>query len=179
MNGLCDFWEHLVCLNPQVARRIDTEVRLIGNCLISCGCLWIYGRFGYFMVLMGILVLDSFWWKYWYFIPDWFNGFRSSRKPSNVRRQHLRRPRKRAMESFRLYCSFTNSDFLKIQLVPAQASWQCFFLVWRHPDLALLEEASQGSVGNLSFGHRYNILGARIMGIHTKRGHSEPKNAVL
>ena len=82
------------------------------------------------------------------------------------------------MESFRLYCSFTNSDFLKIQLVPAQASWQCFFFGLK-TDLALFEEASQGSVGNLSFGHRYNILGARIMGIHTKRGHSEPKNAVL
>ena len=32
---------------------------------------------------------------------------------------------------------------------------------------------------NLRFGHSYKIQGARVLGIHTKRGHSEPKNAVL
>ena len=49
----------------------------------------------------------------------------------------------------------------------------CFF-----EDIQTLP-SSQGSVENLPFGHRYNILGARVMGIHTKREHSEPKNAVL
>ena len=47
-------------------------------------------------------------------------------------------------------------NFLKIQLLPAQASWQCFF---GFEDIQTLP-SSQASVGNLPFGHRYNILGA-------------------
>lgn len=49
-------------------------------------------------------------------------------------------------------------NFLKIQLVPAQASGLAMFFFW-FEDIQTLP-SSQASVENLPFGHRYNILGA-------------------
>ena len=63
--------------------------------------------------------------------------------------------------SFRLFCSFTNSDFLEFPENSTRSCtsfWPGNVFFW-FEDIQTLP-SSQASVENLPFGHRYNILGA-------------------